>query len=370
MSASSPPDLHRLANIWDTRPSFLSLYLNISKGLDEGFLQRRRRECERALAADREGLLIFRDALDTALKSMERAAPVSSGLALFSSPRKDFLELYEAPPEVGNLLVFDSSPYIRPLAMTSREWEECCIVLLDHTHARIFAVAQHKVLDREELVEQIVRKHRRGGMSQMRFQRLHDGYEANYFKEVAEHLAREVERCRSLGGLRGVIIEGPPRARIELERHLPQELLRLVVGRVDLRADVPDAEALRTAEEALRTRELAEESGLVQRIRSGVLRQGLATYGFEEVEAATALGRVDTIAVQRGLVLRGWRCESCRAFGRGEQRLCPVCGSSALEVDAVEELVELAMERRARVEFVPVESGIVELGGVAALLRY
>ncbi|MGQ9582701.1 MAG: baeRF10 domain-containing protein [Thermoplasmatota archaeon] len=370
MNLPNSPDLHRLADLYDTRPSFLSLYLDLSRGLDEGFIERRRKECEMALASDREGLLILREALDSALRSIERAAPQSGGLALFCSPRKGFLEVYRVPPEVGNLLVLDSSPYIKPLAMLSHEWEECCVVVLDSTHARIFAVAQHKVLERDALAEDIVRKHRKGGMSQLRFQRLHDGYEARYFKEVTEHLAREVERCRALGGLRGVIIEGPPRARIELERHLPQELLRLVVGRTDTRADAPEAEALRTAEEVLRAREMAEEVELVQRIRSGVLRHGLAAYGFEEVEAATALGRADTIAVQRGLLLRGWRCESCRGFGPGKQRVCPACGSAALGVDAVEELVELAMDKGSRVEFVPAESGIAELGGVGALLRY
>jgi peptide subunit release factor 1 (eRF1) len=39
-------------------------------------------------------------------------------------------------------------------------------------------------------------------------------------------------------------------------------------------------------------------------------------------------------------------------------------------VDAIEELVELALDMRSQVEFQPADCGIKELGGVAALLRY
>jgi peptide subunit release factor 1 (eRF1) len=39
-------------------------------------------------------------------------------------------------------------------------------------------------------------------------------------------------------------------------------------------------------------------------------------------------------------------------------------------VDAIEELVELALDMRSQVEFQPADCGIRELGGVAALLRY
>ncbi|MEM2868933.1 MAG: Vms1/Ankzf1 family peptidyl-tRNA hydrolase [Thermoplasmata archaeon] len=371
----SQPDLRRLADIWDTCPSFLSIYLDLSEALDINFIQRRRRDCERALAGDREALLLFREAMATAMGVLEQvgkegAPRTREGLAIFCSPRKNFLEVYDALREVGNLLVFDSSPYIKPLVMLSHEWEEWCVVALDHTHARIFMVSHHRVIDRDEVVKDIIRKHRKGGMSQLRFQRLHDGYETHYFKEVAEHLVKEVEKWRAVGRFRGIILEGPSGARRELERHLPQELARLVLGRTETGGDVPEAEALRAAEAVVRKRARLQEAELIQHLRTGILKQGLVAYGFEEVEAATALGRADTIAIQRNLALRGWRCESCRAFGSGDRSTCPSCGSPPLSVDAIEELVELAMDRRTRVEFVSPESGISEFGGVGALLRY
>jgi peptide subunit release factor 1 (eRF1) len=80
--------------------------------------------------------------------------------------------------------------------------------------------------------------------------------------------------------------------------------------------------------------------------------------------------RVDVLIPQAGFSLPGWRCEHCRNFGTGNPPKCPVCGQEPLPVDAIEELVELALDMRSQVEFQPADCGIRELGGVAALLRY
>jgi peptide subunit release factor 1 (eRF1) len=80
--------------------------------------------------------------------------------------------------------------------------------------------------------------------------------------------------------------------------------------------------------------------------------------------------RVDVLILQAGFSLAGWRCEHCRNFGTGNPPKCPVCGQEPLSVDAIEELIELALDMRSQVEFQPADCGIKELGGVAALLRY
>ena len=77
----------------------------------------------------------------------------------------------------------------------------------------------------------------------------------------------------------------------------------------------------------------------------------------------------DILIVQAGLATPGWRCEHCRNFGSGTVASCPVCGKEPLPVDAIEELVELALDMRSQVEFQPADCGIRELGGVAAILK-
>jgi peptide subunit release factor 1 (eRF1) len=79
---------------------------------------------------------------------------------------------------------------------------------------------------------------------------------------------------------------------------------------------------------------------------------------------------VDVLILQAGFSLAGWRCEHCRNFGAGTVVSCPFCSSETVTVDAIEELVELALDMRSQVEFQPPDCGIKELGGVAALLRF
>jgi peptide chain release factor subunit 1 len=363
------PDLRRLADLHDERPTFLSLFLDLRGGVHEPFLRRRQREIESALAGRREELDNFRQALAAAFSAIP-AGRTSGGIAVFSNPRLAFFELFEAPGDVEDRMVVDSSPYIKPLVALQHEWEEYLVVVLDHTHARIFVVAHYEILDKDEVAEEIVRHHRHGGMSQMRFQRLHAGYVDHYFKEVAEHLVKEVDRCSCLGRLRGIVLAGPKDAKTEFEKYLPPELERLVLGKVDEPADVPDGTLVRTAEGLVEARGKVLEGEMMERLRGEILKGGLATYGFEPVHEAVARGRADILVLQAGFSLAGWRCEHCRNFGAGAPPKCPVCGKEALFVDAVEELVELALDMRTQVEFQPDTSGIRELGGVAALLRY
>jgi len=109
---------------------------------------------------------------------------------------------------------------------------------------------------------------------------------------------------------------------------------------------------------------------MMERLRGEVLRSGMATYGFDQVREAVASGRADIPVLQAGFLLPGWRYEHCRNFGKGAPEKCPVCGEEPVFVDAVEELVELALDMRTQVEFQPEDCGIRELGGVGALLRY
>lgn len=364
------PDLRRLADMHDMRPSYLSLYMDLRKGIDEAFFRKRQKQMETALSHDKELSALFRQAVSQADGQLRGRSWSSEGVAIFTSPGMGYLEALELPGEVENLMVFDSSPYIKPLVRLQHEWDEYLVVVLDHIHARIFLVAHFEILEKDEVAEEILRHHRHGGMSQMRFQRLHDGFVDHYFKEVAEHLVKEVDRCRCQGRLRGIVLAGPKDAKVEFERYIPEELRKMVVRVITEPADAPDGTVVRAAQEAVTSSEAGNEKELMDKLRGGILRHGLAAYGFDEVQRATAGGSADMVLLQKGLSIRGWRCEHCRAFGMGGPPRCPACGEIPLQVDAVEELVELAMDKGTRVEFLAGEGGIAQLGGIGALLRY
>jgi len=364
------PDLRRLADLHELRPAFLTIYLDLSKGVDHAFLRKRRKECATALAGKRDEMAAFEAAWARAETLLENVGQNNTSLALFLNPKSGFSETYQLPGVVENRLVFDSSPYIKPLVSLHHEYEDYIVVVLDHTHARIFLVAHFEILEEDDITEEIVRHHRHGGMSQMRFQRLHAGFVDHYFKEVAEHLVKEVDRCKCQGRLRGIVLAGPKDAKTAFEKYLPSDLHHLVLGRLDEEADVPSGKLVREAEAMVSEHEHVLEGEMMERLRGEVLRNGLATYGFEQVHEAVTSGRADILILQAGFSLPGWRCEHCRGFGTGAPATCPKCGKEVFFVDAVEELVELALDMKTQVEFQPADCGIRELGGVAALLRY
>jgi peptide subunit release factor 1 (eRF1) len=366
----SAPDLRRLADEHEPRLCYLSLYADLKKGVEESFFRKRHKECETALSGRKEALAAFREAFDRADKLLRGGSWKAEGVVIFCNPLKNYLEAFETPGEVENRLVFDSSPFIKPLVSLQHEWEEYIVIVLDHTHARIFTVAHFEILKEDDITEEIVRHHRHGGMSQMRFQRLHAGFVDHYFKEVVEHLLKELVRCECQPRLRGIVLAGPKDAKTAFEKYLPADLQKLVVGRIDEPVDIASGTMVHDAEGLITERGKVLESEVMARLRSEVLRGGLATYGFDQVREAVEEGRADILIVQAGLGTAGWRCEHCRKFGKDAPPACPSCGKDVFFVDAVEELVELALDMRTQVEFQPPDCGISELGGVAALLRY
>ena len=86
---------------------------------------------------------------------------------------------------------------------------------------------------------------------------------------------------------------------------------------------------------------------------------------------AAKTGRIEEILVTRDVEIDGVRCRACENLAHGVPDTCYVCGSSDLfKVDLVNELVELAAQTSAHVEFADAFEGLTEVGGVAGLLRY
>jgi len=74
---------------------------------------------------------------------------------------------------------------------------------------------------------------------------------------------------------------------------------------------------------------------------------------------------------KRQLQVEGIRCRDCEHLGIGYVDTCQECGSKDIfKVDLVNEIVELCMQTGATVDFVDAPEDLMDLGGIAALLRY
>lgn len=364
-------DLRHLAEIYDVGPSFLSIYLPRSS-LDESrrnepFVRNRMRSIGKVL--DRDALSIIEKALDYAMDAIS-SDPVDGekGLVIFASVPGKVFHVFRIPAVPERRLVVDTSPYLLPLASLRDEFEPYGIVLVDSQSAELVLVRSTSCTEMGGISQDLMNKHKRGGMSQRRFQRGRDGAIDKFLKRVAE----DMERFNEVDRLRGIIIAGPGEVKKQLLDLLPAALKEKVLSLMDLQMGASCGEMMEDADRIAYDDERRKGEAQRERFRDELLKGEGAVFGPDEVKEALEAGRVDTLIILEGTRISGWLCESCQNLNAGTKvpAKCPRCEGPVSLVDYVEELYELAKRSGAMVEFVKVAPYIESLGGIGAILRY
>ncbi len=361
-------DIKELSEVYDTenRDSFISLYLDIAS-LDTKFVRRRRNTCKSVLKEDKEMSENFEKAMQMIegyLNKNEREEG-QQGLAIFASNIHNFFKAYKLGMRVENLLIVDTSPYIRPLARLVDEYEAFGLVLLDSQRAKIYVVSSGKV-GYKKYATDIINKHKIGGMSQARFQRLRKGAIDHFLKDVAD----DVEKLFLQDEVVKIIIAGSGNAKLSFKNILPPHIKSKIVDVIDMDFDEAEGRLISKAEEIVLEDEKETSEQNVSRLRDEILRNGLAVQGLKETGEAVIKGQIELLLVSKGYKVRGWICEKCQTVDSGLKDKCPYCGSRTSEVDVIEELIEFAERTDTKIEFVEDNPILAELGGVGGLLRF
>lgn len=364
-----PFDLRALCERYDadSRPTYLSLYADLSTGDHEAELTRRRKEIEATL--DQEALEGELGKLwDAAWDACGRAAAEdgSRGVAVFAGP-DGWVEAHGLREPIRTRLVLDSSPYVRPLARFADDHESFALVLLDSEQAALFTVAAGKPDLEAEEETSLIGRHRRGGMSQMRYQRHRQGQVDKFYDGVAERLAALVAK----DGLERILVAGPGTAKKEFVGRLPKDLAERVkaVEDCDFKDGPTDDALVRRFVGLMRDEEAKEGATWVAALRRELSTGELATTGALPVAKEAAAGRVERLVVLRGAAVPGSKCEEHQeVFPRSAT--CH-CGNDGADVDLVNEAVEFTVRSGGSWEFVEAPEPFLEgVGGVGALLRW
>jgi peptide chain release factor subunit 1 len=354
-------DVKELSEVYDSenRDSFISLYLDMD-GLDNKFVVRRKNTCKSVLKEDKELSDNFEKTMQMIEEHLNKSGREKGqqGLVMFASDIHDFFRAYKLAMPVENLLVVDTSPYIRPLARLVDEYEAFGLVLLDSHRAKIYVVSSGKVGYKKKKAKDIINKHKKGGMSQARFQRLRKGAINHFLKDVAE----DVEKLFSTDEVVKIIIAGSGNAKIMFKNILPPPIKSKIVDIIDMDFDEAEDRLVSKAEEIVLEDEKETSEINVSRLSAEILRNGLAVHGLKETMEAVINGQIELLLVSKGYKIRGWICEKCQAVDSGVKGRCPYCGSRTSGVDVIEEIIEI--------EFVGDNPILAELGGVGGLLRF
>jgi peptide chain release factor subunit 1 len=329
-----------------------------------------------------------------------------NGLVIFSGaipqngPGSERIETYVIePPEPINIWLYrcDNRFHTEHLHDLLKEKETYGILVIDATATTLATLEGNRLQIVDEVTSGVPGKHRAGGQSARRFERLREAQLLSYYKRVGEHANKAF---LTLPNLKGLIIGGPGPTKYEFEKgdFLHYTLKNKIIDTIDTAyvGEQGVQEIVDKAPEILQKVRYVEEKRIMQEFLYEIGHDtGLATYGEDEVKKSLKMGAVKTLLLSEDLdlVRATVKCTSCNyqkqetmrsqallAYKQGlTGKPCPKCKTPTLTLDeakdVLEDLAQLAEEAGAEVEVVSgqTEEGQMlkkSFGGIAAVLRF
>ena len=347
------------------------------------------------------------DALQTIIGRLSLIPePPENGLAVFcgaitqGGPGSEKIEVYIfEPPEPVGVFIYQCAAefWLDPLRGMLMAKDSYGLISIDRSGAAL-AVLRGTHLQISKTIKSFIHgKHRAGGQSQRRFERLIEQAAHEFLTKVGE-VSREV--FEELPDLQGIVIGGPGFTKqVFAEKgYLVSSLQDKVLAVFD--TAYSGEEGIRAlvekSDEVLRNQRLVQEKRIVQRFLGELARDsGKATYGERSIRDALARGAVDTILISEGIeYLRVIaECGSCKhriekTIAASEletykeqlsNQACPECNNQTPQIvetiDLVEELGELAEKSGASIEIISPETEegrqlLNSFRGIGAILRW
>lgn len=327
--------------------------------------------------------------------------PPENGLVLFvgmipkGGPGTEKMETYVfEPPEAITTYWYQCNNefFLEPLEHMIEEHETYGLAVIDRKEATIATLKGKKVTILNHLTSGVPGKHKAGGQSQRRFDRVIDLAAHEFKKRIGDHMN---EDFLALEELKGVIIGGPGFTKEEFVKgdYLNYEIKDKIIATVDTSytGEFGIREVIDKSADILNDLDVMHEKKIVQKFLKELIKEkGLAAYGENEVRNSLIMGAVDTLLLSEDLIAihKVLKCPACgetkeltvkneAEYSKADYR-CEKCNESLKEessLDLIDDFVEKAEEMDTTVEFISseTEEGMQLLrafGGIAAILRY
>lgn len=250
-------DLRALSEVRNEKDAFLTVYLTTNIKDFRPFVDGRLKAISKALPEDlREAFAQTRDLVEPALASA--AVKGESGRMIFASAQNGSLHVYRVGVELEPLVVCDCSPFLLPLSRLRKDYEDYGLLLIDSQEYRLFLVRTRMAIEKEKRSIDLMNKHKKGGWSQMRFNRLRRGAIKSFLKEAVEDL-----QSLEIREIKGLVVVGPGEAKGQLVEMLPASWKSKVIGVLDVSMQTPSGDLVKLGNvvansERYREKELAE----------------------------------------------------------------------------------------------------------------
>lgn len=346
-------------------------------------------------------------AIESALSTLSRfKTPGEHGLAIFvgsiivgNNKSRMVNIVVDDPPQA--LISFryrcDSRFELTQLEEMLIDKKSYALFVIDRSEAAYGIATGKRIHVQEHLVSNIMGKHRQGGQSAQRFERLIEEAAHNFFKRATEHACSYW--LPNLENIQAVIIGGPGATKdyVVKNEYFHHEITKKIAKTtfdVGYSNESGVRELVENAGQLMDQIDLDAERQIMNRFLEELVRaHPKATYGQVMINNALTQGAVDTLLISEGL--RGNMVKlACKKCGHGkddswEVRLgnqdevpaCPVCeaGGDAIQERSshsiIDSLSQMAQESNSQVVYISVDteegSQLMQgFGGLAAILRY
>ena len=243
-------------------------------------------------------------------------------------------EIFPIKPILNYLYRCDDHFHVEILQEMLREEIIIGVLALDTSEAGLGLLSGDRLEVVEVLTSGISGKHRAGGQSARRFERLREMEVNDFFHRIARHAVKIFMEENKISKL---IVSGPGPTKENFLKgdYLHYQLKEKIAATIDTSYSGEEGirETVMKSEETLESLRLVEEMKLVQNfLREVSTEGGLATYGIESVENSLKQGNADTIIVLEDLNLIRLKVK------------CKYCGNEIVEYLSREEYVKKKQE--------------------------
>ncbi|MEO9294757.1 MAG: peptide chain release factor aRF-1 [Nitrososphaera sp.] len=353
-----------------------------------------RNHVQDALSRTMEHLKLFRETPENGLVIFCGAIPNDKGIG------KEKIELYSViPPKPIQISLYrcDDHFWTDHLKDMLKDEKVIGILAIDTTEAGLGILTGDRWETVDTLTSGVSGKHRQGGQSARRFERLRENELNEYYHRIADHAQKVfIDQYNTKGLIVGG--PGPTKDNFLKEEYLDYRLQNSVLATLDTSysGDEGVREIIDKAQKdgILAEFRVMEEKQLVKKFMSEVhSSKGLGIYGIFDVLKAMQGGIADLVLITDDIsyVKLDFKCRSCktvqeRVVDRASlisakqdmsSKPCPSCGAVDYDVsekDIVDYMQELATMTGARLEVISgqMEEGaqLASLGKAGAILRY
>lgn len=326
--------------------------------------------------------------------------PPEKGLVMFvgmipkGGPGTEKMETYIfQPPEPVQTYIYhcDSQFYVEPLKQIIEYKEVYGVVVLDRKEATIATLRGKRIDIVKHLTSGVPGKHKAGGQSQRRFDRVIELAAHEFLKRIGRHTDEAFLPLKD--ELKGVLIGGPGHTKNDFVEgdYIHYEIHDKIINIVDTSytGDFGVREVIDASADTLEEMDIIQEKKYMRKFLTGLISEsGLSTYGEKEVRRNLQMGAVDTLLISENLKTKRqtYTCPACntvemmttRQHQDPPEKRCPNC-NEIMKItktqDTSEELIELAEEVNTHVEVISIETEEgtqldKAFGGIAGILRY